>query len=72
MLGEVLKAAVPRPYPAVTCHVGVKGGGPPSPLCVTDPGGRLYLLVVRSSHEDLPHPQRGLALVAPPSTSARS
>src|SRR5262249_27982731 len=28
---------------------------------------RLYLLVVRSSHEDLPHLQRGLALVEPPS-----
>src|SRR5215831_4304267 len=27
--------------------------------------GRLYLLVVRSSHEDLPHLQRGLALVGP-------
>jgi len=26
---------------------------------------RLYLLVVRPSHEDLPHLQRGLALVAP-------
>src|SRR6201993_5353104 len=31
------QAAVARPYPAVTCHVGVNGGGPPSPLCVTDP-----------------------------------
>jgi hypothetical protein len=27
------QAAVARPYPAVTCHVGVT----PSPLCVTDP-----------------------------------
>ena len=26
---------------------------------------RLYLLVVRTSHEDLPHLQRGLALVEP-------
>jgi hypothetical protein len=27
--------------------------------------GRLYLLVVRSSHEDLPYLQRDLALVEP-------
>jgi hypothetical protein len=31
------QAAVARPYPAVTCHVGVNGGRAPSPLCVTAP-----------------------------------
>jgi hypothetical protein len=31
------QAAVARPYPAVTCHVGVNGGRAPFQLCVTDP-----------------------------------
>jgi hypothetical protein len=39
LLGEVLKAAVARPYPAVTCHVGVNGGPP----CFRAPvGGHRY------------------------------
>jgi len=39
------QAAVARPYPAVTCHVGVNGG----PLCLRDTSGRPPLHVTRSA-----------------------
>jgi hypothetical protein len=44
LLGEVLKAAVARPYPAVTCHVGVNV----EPLCLRATSRRPPLHVTRS------------------------
>jgi hypothetical protein len=42
------QAAVARPYPAVTCHVGVNGG----PLCLRANSGRSPLHVTRSMAPD--------------------